>query len=159
MKNKVSLYATLSILGMAGLLGLSFKNMTSLNAVKPVLLTKNATDERAGRADLKFDNIEFAVNSASLGNDDYAQLDEITAKLKATKAALKISGFADSKGPYVYNWKLSEKRAIAVKAYLVKKGADSTRIATTEYGETKPIASNATPEGRQRNRRVEFEGF
>ena len=153
MKKNVSLYAILSVLGFAGILGLSFKDSTPLSAVAAI------TDERAGRADLKFDNVEFASNSASLANADYAQLDEVATKLKATKASLKVSGFADSQGPYVYNWKLSEKRAIAVKAYLVKKGADSTRIATTEYGETKPIASNKTPEGRQRNRRVEFEGF
>lgn len=153
MKKNVSLYTMLSVLGFAGILGLSFKELTPLNPVKTV------TDERAGRADLNFDNIEFASNSASLASEDYALLDQISTKLKTTKASLKVSGFADSKGPYVYNWKLSEKRAIAVKAYLVKKGADSTRIATTEYGETKPIASNKTEAGRRRNRRVEFEGF
>ena len=51
---------------------------------------------------------------------------------------------------------LSKKRAEAVKAYLVTQGIDVTRINTLYFGETKPIAPNDTPEGRQKNRRVEM---
>jgi outer membrane protein OmpA-like peptidoglycan-associated protein len=51
---------------------------------------------------------------------------------------------------------LSKKRAEAVKAYLVSQGIDATRFITQYYGETKPIAPNDTPEGRQKNRRVEM---
>jgi outer membrane protein OmpA-like peptidoglycan-associated protein len=51
---------------------------------------------------------------------------------------------------------LSKKRAEAVKAYLVSQGIDATRLITQYFGETKPIASNDTPEGRQKNRRVEM---
>jgi outer membrane protein OmpA-like peptidoglycan-associated protein len=51
---------------------------------------------------------------------------------------------------------LSKKRAEAVKIYLVSQGIDATRFVIQYYGETKPIASNDTPEGRQKNRRVEM---
>jgi OOP family OmpA-OmpF porin len=69
---------------------------------------------------------------------------------------IEIQGHTDSKGPEVYNQMLSEKRAMAVKAYLVKEGIDSGRLEVNGYGESDPIASNDTEEGRQKNRRVRF---
>ena len=67
---------------------------------------------------------------------------------------VEVQGHTDSKGPETYNQMLSEKRAIAVKAYLVKEGIDSGRIEVKGYGESDPIASNDTEEGRKKNRRV-----
>ena len=64
---------------------------------------------------------------------------------------------SDSTGPVDYNQKLSEQRAEAVQNYLLKVYAiDANRLTTEGYGETKPIASNDTDEGRFKNRRVEF---
>ncbi|QNL52622.1 OmpA family protein [Olivibacter sp. SDN3] len=78
-------------------------------------------------------------------------------ELLSDDAIVKLGGHADSIGPYVYNWHLSKSRADEVKSYLVSKGVDETRISSTEFGNTQPIASNETAEGRQKNRRVEIE--
>ena len=107
-------------------------------------------------AAMKIKNIEFGFNKASVPDDAHANLDRITKLMKDNNASVKVGGYADNKGGYVYNWKLSQARAEAVKAYMVSQGADSSRIAATEYGYTHPIASNATPNGRKKNRRVEI---
>ena len=70
---------------------------------------------------------------------------------------IKIEGHTDSIGTEQYNQGLSERRAEAVKNYLVKVGGiDPSTISTLGYGETRPIASNATTEGRAENRRAEI---
>jgi len=66
-------------------------------------------------------------------------------------------GHADWTGPAAYNQKLSERRAAAVKAYLVTKGVSPNRIYTEGKGETQPVADNKTREGRAKNRRVDVE--
>jgi len=106
-------------------------------------------------AALKFKNVEFAFNKAVVPAVYYNTLNNVAKLMVDNDAALKLGGYADSKGGYVYNWKLSKARAEAVKAYLVSMGANESRIAATEYGYTKPVASNHTKFGRQKNRRVE----
>jgi len=66
-------------------------------------------------------------------------------------------GHTDSVGSNQYNQKLGARRAAAVKAYLVSKGVDANRVYTESKGETDPIATNKTAEGRSKNRRVEVE--
>ncbi len=66
-------------------------------------------------------------------------------------------GHTDSIGTDAYNQKLSVRRAEAVKAYLVSKGIEKNRVYTEGKGKKQPIASNATKEGRAKNRRVEIE--
>jgi outer membrane protein OmpA-like peptidoglycan-associated protein len=87
----------------------------------------------------------------------YPKLDVVVKVLKAD-AALQISieGHTDNKGNPVFNLKLSAKRAEAVKKYLIKKGIDASRISAQGFGDAKPIAPNATPAGRAKNRRVEL---
>jgi len=106
-------------------------------------------------ANIKIKNIEFGFNKATVPDNAHENLDKVAKLMIDNSASLKLGGYADSKGGYVYNWKLSKVRADAVKDYLVSKGADSSRIAAIEYGYTHPIASNKTPEGRKKNRRVE----
>jgi len=79
------------------------------------------------------------------------------------KAHITIDGYTDSKGAEVYNLRLSEKRAVAVKSWLVQKGGvDGKRIKTKGWGRANPVAPNInpdgsdSPEGRQKNRRVEI---
>jgi len=69
---------------------------------------------------------------------------------------LEISGHTDNVGDKNANLVLSKKRAEALRNYLTSKGISATRMSVFYFGETKPIASNATPEGRQKNRRVEM---
>jgi outer membrane protein OmpA-like peptidoglycan-associated protein len=107
-------------------------------------------------ANMKIKNIEFGFNKADVPASAYANLDKVAKLMNDNSASLKLGGYADNRGAYVYNWKLSKKRADAVKAYLVSKGSDSTRIAAVEYGYTHPIASNQTSTGRKKNRRVEI---
>ncbi|MEQ8548073.1 MAG: PorP/SprF family type IX secretion system membrane protein [Cyclobacteriaceae bacterium] len=70
---------------------------------------------------------------------------------------LKISGYTDSSGDEEKNLQLSKQRANAVKGFLVEKGINADRISADGYGQAKPLADNATKEGRAKNRRVEFE--
>lgn len=67
-----------------------------------------------------------------------------------------IDGYADSIGSTTYNLTLSERRAQAVKNYLIKKGVEPQRFVARGFGESKPVAPNTTYEGRQKNRRVEL---
>ena len=84
-------------------------------------------------------------------------LDE-AARILRENADVRISvdGHTDATGPEAYNQTLSERRAKAVKSYLVENGVRADRLSTRGYGESNPIASNDTREGRELNRRVEL---
>ena len=69
---------------------------------------------------------------------------------------LRIEGHTDNTGSMETNRTLSELRAGAIRNYLVQQGIDSSRLETAGFGQTQPSADNATPEGRQQNRRVEL---
>jgi len=72
-------------------------------------------------------------------------------------AKIEVDGHTDSTGTDAYNQKLSERRAAAVKEYLIKEaGVDSSKITAVGYGVAKPVADNKTAAGRARNRRVEI---
>jgi outer membrane protein OmpA-like peptidoglycan-associated protein len=87
----------------------------------------------------------------------YPKLDVVVKVLKADTALhISIEGHTDNKGNAVFNLKLSAKRADAVKKYLIKKGISASRITAQGFGDSKPIATNATPAGRTKNRRVEL---
>jgi outer membrane protein OmpA-like peptidoglycan-associated protein len=72
---------------------------------------------------------------------------------------LEINGHTDNQGKPAMNMDLSNKRAIAVRNYLADKGIKTNRLKPQGFGETKPIADNTTPEGRAKNRRVEFKVY
>lgn len=85
-------------------------------------------------------------------------LDNLIEKLKGVNVEVVIViGHTDSVGSEAYNLKLGERRANAVKAYLVSKGLEHNRIYAESKGESKPVADNKTREGRAKNRRVEIE--
>ncbi|MBK6635569.1 MAG: OmpA family protein [Chitinophagaceae bacterium] len=67
-----------------------------------------------------------------------------------------MDGHTDSQGKDEYNQTLSEERAASVRAYLVSKGIDESRLSSAGYGETTPVADNKTAAGRAKNRRVEM---
>ena len=98
----------------------------------------------------------FEFDSARLRSGEIRKLDEVVSFAEKYKdAQLESDGHTCSIGTEAYNQKLSERRAESVKAYLVRKGVSADRIATTGYGESRPIADNKTREGRELNRRVE----
>src|SRR5690606_31003841 len=107
--------------------------------------------------DFAASNIYFSTGKYVLLNKSFKGLDEV-AKIMKDDPAMKIAidGHTDNVGSDATNQRLSERRANAVKAYLVKKGVSEDRITATGYGETKPIADNKTAAGRQQNRRVEL---
>ena len=106
-----------------------------------------------------FDQLTFEFNKATILPSSYSSLNELAETLNQPEASswkLKIEGHTDSKGSDEYNLKLSQLRSDSVKSYLESKGVSAGRISAVGYGETKPIASNDTDEGRAKNRRVEF---
>jgi OOP family OmpA-OmpF porin len=100
----------------------------------------------------------FDFDKATLKPEGRQLLDQVAAQAASITLETVIAvGHTDSIGTEAYNQKLSERRAAAVKAYLVGKGIDPNRIYTEGKGKTQPIASNKTREGRAKNRRVEIE--
>ena len=105
-----------------------------------------------------FNNLEYNLGSAIIRNQSLKALDELAELLKTNSEwNLVLEGHTDDVGSEISNLSLSQRRAEAVKRNLVKFGIEDKRIIVKYYGESKPIADNATEEGRQQNRRVEFE--
>lgn len=99
----------------------------------------------------------FAFDSAELTPETRVLLDEQAAILeKERDVKVEIVGHSDSIGPEEYNQGLSERRAKAVEEYLISKGISSDRLKAVGYGQSNPIATNWTKEGRAANRRVEL---
>ncbi|HEY0272708.1 MAG TPA: OmpA family protein, partial [Chitinophaga sp.] len=101
-------------------------------------------------------NLEFATGKSNILPHSYETLNRVADLLIKRGFSLKLAGHTDDVGSAAKNMVLSKDRAEAVKAYLVGRGANPSRIEAVGYGETQPIASNKTPQGRQANRRVEF---
>lgn len=100
----------------------------------------------------------FDFDKSVLKPEGRAKLDDLVGKIQGINLEVIIAvGHTDSVGSDAYNQRLSVRRAEAVKAYLVSKGIERNRIYTEGKGKKQPIASNATAEGRAKNRRVEVE--
>ena len=101
--------------------------------------------------------MNFESGSAALTPDSYRVLDEVIRSLMAyPEVRVEIQGYTDSVGKAGYNLELSQRRADAVKQYLVNAGIDPSRLVARGWGEENAIATNATPGGRAENRRIEF---
>jgi outer membrane protein OmpA-like peptidoglycan-associated protein len=102
------------------------------------------------KSDLLFD-----TNSAILKAGSFDEISRVAKVLQQyPETSIRIAGFTDSTGTEVYNQQLSERRAEAVQNALAAQGVNPARMAATGYGESQPVANNATEAGRQLNRRV-----
>ena len=100
---------------------------------------------------------EFDVDSSQIRPQFRETLDEISQTLASyPETYIDIYGHTDSDGSDAYNLSLSNRRAESVAGYLASRGVNRARIATEGFGESQPIASNATAAGKQQNRRVEI---
>jgi len=127
-----------------------------IEPIKPTVTIENeAVKDIVKKA---FDNMEFETGKAIIQERSFSSLNELaTLLIEQPNWKLRIIGHTDNVGAAATNLALSQKRAEAIQVYLAQKGIASNRFLVSWYGETQPIATNATPEGRQRNRRVELE--
>lgn len=102
--------------------------------------------------------INFDFDRSSIREADRDELEKgLNFIRKYPKAKIRLAGHTDSVGTDAYNQGLSERRAASTKKYFVSEGkTEAKRISTVGYGESKPVASNKTDEGRAQNRRVEI---
>lgn len=124
-----------------------------------------ASETRLSLSDL-MKQLRFESGEATITSEGHQVLDELIAYLKTTAGdrLIRVEGHADNmeigpslKSRYQTNWDLSKARAGGVLRYLLEKGGiDSVKLSSVGYGDTKPIAGNATEEGRQKNRRVDI---
>lgn len=103
------------------------------------------------------EKILFGYDKSELTNSAETNLDKLINVLKEyPETNIEVQGHTDNKGSDKYNHRLSERRAIAVAAFLKNHGISSSRLTTKGYGENAPVADNSTDEGRAQNRRVTF---
>lgn len=141
--------------GYDGAANISVPDMAAVNVgeIKSESVCQNLLD------DLKAGNkVNFATDKAEIrGANSFDLLNNLaSAAVQCSAFHVKIEGHTDNVGADEYNQWLSEARANTVVAYLADNGVDIERMTAMGYGETKPVGDNETPEGRSRNRRIEF---
>jgi outer membrane protein OmpA-like peptidoglycan-associated protein len=111
----------------------------------------------AENASIALNNVFFDFDKATLKAESFPELNRIAKLLKERGAMeIELDGHTDALGTEDYNLELSERRAKAVAKYLVDQGVPQEHVKVMYFGESKPVDSNTTKEGRKKNRRVEF---
>ena len=106
---------------------------------------------------VRLNNVFFDFDKFNLRSESFVELDRVVTLLNENpNIEIEMSAHTDSRGSDEYNFTLSDNRAKSVMDYILSKGIAKSRITSKGYGETKPVATNDTDEGRQLNRRVEF---
>jgi OmpA-OmpF porin, OOP family len=143
---------------------LGFKDSASYNFLEIPALNGNAYYKDPFVVDIQhlpaksfvLEDCNFETGKANLEESAYTVLDELVAYLnRKDDERIELGGHTDNVGTAAKNLKLSEDRANTVRAYLLTKGIDPARVTAKGYGMSKPIASNATAEGKAQNRRTE----
>ena len=131
-------------------------DVTALKAYKEIERNLLLAPIEAGETIL-LNNLFFDFNKSDLRKESTAELERMVTLLSEHPGmTIEISGHTDNRGNDMYNSKLSIDRAMAVRAYILKKGIQAERIRAKGYGKAQPSSSNETEAGRQKNRRVEF---
>ena len=131
------------------------KDCDGFLAPKPAAAARSSVTQ--SKITLQADTL-YDFDKATLKPEGMATLDKIARDLSKIKLEVIIAvGNTDSIGTDAYNMALGQRRAQSVKAYLVSKGVDGSRIYTESKGKSNPVASNATAEGRAKNRRTDIE--
>ncbi|MFP5506764.1 MAG: OmpA family protein [Gammaproteobacteria bacterium] len=128
---------------------------------EPALRGRVEATRQPGGVDLEIsDNILFTPASADLTAGGRTLLDELVAILATLPYELSVEGHTDSRpiatDRFPSNWELSSARASGVTRHLIEQGIPAGRVRAVGYADTRPLADNASPEGRSRNRRVSF---
>jgi OmpA-OmpF porin, OOP family len=107
------------------------------------------------KGSITLEGVTFDVNSANLTGQSMPVLNELAAGLKKyPRLRVELQGHTDNSGADAYNLTLSQKRANSVREYLLQQGVPGAQLSAKGYGESQPIESNTTPDGRAKNRRV-----
>jgi len=126
-------------------------------APAPAYVAPAPTPAPAPPQKLVLEGVNFDFDKATLRQEDIAIIDrDITSLDEWGNVNIEVAGHTDSRGSDAYNMNLSQQRAEAVRNYLVSKGIAADRLSARGYGESQPVADNATDEGRFKNRRVEL---
>ena len=150
----LSMLAKVRVLGAAVTLLPGFEVVDRLTVREPTTLRE--TLQAILDAQLQGKTVEFETDSANLTPGGRRVLDDLITILREHPGRVEISGHTDAEGPMDHNLELSQRRAETVERYFVAKGFDADRFEVVGYGPTRPIASNASAEGQQMNRRTEF---
>lgn len=123
----------------------------------PLFMVKEGEMPKAKVVGTSVSDVHFDFDKSNIKPEYYVALNELAILLQNNpKAQVTLAGHTDSIGSEEYNFKLAQRRAASVRAYLVEKGGiDNKRITLSSFGKSKPVASNDTEEGRAKNRRVE----
>ncbi|MHB1185981.1 OmpA family protein [Thiobacillus sp.] len=106
---------------------------------------------------LVLEGVNFDFDKSTIRQEDLPNIDKDVATLDSWgNVNIEVAGHTDSRGSDEYNMSLSQRRAEAVRNYLISKGIAADRLSAKGYGESQPVADNATDEGRFKNRRVEL---
>ena len=122
-----------------------------------VPIVKSFSCQKHFKSLLAKEKIHFEYDRARIKSSSYELLDKLVKIAnECPDAKIEVEGHTDSDGSENYNQRLSFKRANAVKKYLIEKGIQESRLTAIGYGELQPIATNETSEGKEQNRRIEF---
>jgi outer membrane protein OmpA-like peptidoglycan-associated protein len=143
---------------------LGFKDSASYNILDIPAPKGNAYYKEAFKIDIQFmpsktfvlEDVNFETGKAALQPESFPVLDELVAYLnRKDDERIEVGGHTDNVGSAASNLKLSDERANTVRAYLLTKGIDPSRVTAKGYGMGEPVAENNTVEGRAQNRRTE----
>ncbi len=122
------------------------------------IISMMARGERVeGKTICSISDINFAFGKSEINPASFAYLDKLARFISRTNTRVDVKGHTDNIGSAEVNNRLSEDRAQAVVTYLVGRGVSPAKLTYSYYGMSRPITTNETPEGRELNRRVEFE--